>query len=61
MSRKTTGTSSRRRNSVASCVAIRPAPTMPTFSTRRGIASGTPAPFFARRSTTVNAYAEACA
>ena len=40
MSRSTTGTSSRRRKSVASCVAISPAPTMPTFCTRRGFASG---------------------
>ena len=60
-SRRTTGTSSLRTKSVASCVAIRPAPTMPTFCTRRGFTSGRPAPFFVRRSTTVNAYAEACA
>ena len=40
MSRSTTGTSSRRRKSVASCVAISPAPTIPTFCTRRGLASG---------------------
>ena len=39
-SRRTTGTSSRRRKSVASCVAISPAPTMPTFCTLRGFASG---------------------
>ena len=34
-SRSTTGTSRRRRNSVASCVAIRPAPTMPTSGLAR--------------------------
>ena len=39
----TTGTSSRRRKSVASCVAIRPAPTTPTAWILRGCASGTPA------------------
>ncbi len=47
---------------MASCVAISPAPTMPTFWIRRGFApSGTPA-FFERRSTTVKAYtaARAC-
>ena len=57
----TSGTSSRRRKSVASCVAISPAPTMPTFCTRRGFASGSSGGRFERRSTTVNAYADACA
>ena len=51
----TTGTSSRRRKSVASWVAIRPAPTTPTACTLRGCASGTPAGFLMRRSTTSNA------
>ena len=51
-SRITSGTPSRLRNSVASCVAMRPAPTMPIFSSLRGATSGTPTPFFARRSTT---------
>ena len=46
----TRGTSRRRRNRVASCVAIRPAPTTPTFSIRRGFASGIPTPFLIRRS-----------
>ena len=40
----TIGTSSRRRNSVASWVAISPAPTTPTFWIRRGFASGMPSP-----------------
>ena len=61
MSRSTTGTSSRRRKSVASCVAISPAPTIPTFCTLRGCASGSSGGRFDRRSTTVNAYADACA
>ena len=51
----TSGTSSRRRNSVASWVAIRPAPTTPTFWIRRGFASGIPTPFLIRRSIRSNA------
>ena len=38
-----------------------PAPTMPTFCTVRGFASGRSGGRFERRSTTVNAYADACA
>jgi hypothetical protein len=34
---------------------MRPAPTIPTFCTRRGFASGSAGGFFDRRSTTVNA------
>ena len=40
---------------------MRPAPTMPTFCTGRGFASGRFGGRFERRSTTVNAYADACA
>ena len=50
-SRIATGTSRRRRTSVASWAAIRPAPTIPTLRIGRGSASGLPGGFFARRST----------
>jgi hypothetical protein len=40
-------------------VAIKPAPTMPTLLMRRGFVSGSAGGFFERRSTTVNAYADA--
>jgi hypothetical protein len=55
MSRIATGTSSRRITSVASCAAIRPAPTIPTLRIGLGSASGLPGGFFARRSTRSNA------
>ena len=50
-SRIATGTSSRRRKSVASCAAIRPAPTSPTLRIGRGAAAGRPGALLARRST----------
>ena len=51
----TTGTSSRCANSNASWLAIRPAPTMPTFVTGRDRAlSGAPAGRLARRCTRSN-------